>query len=110
MAKRGRSVSLDGLVARLSALDKERVDILRKLSGAISALGGEHVPWPFRTPGSVRPLGSGTTNAKPGRKRKSKMSAAGRAAIAAAQKKRWAKIKKAKDKKRMSDGGAVGNA
>jgi hypothetical protein len=37
------------------------------------------------------------------------MSAAGRAAIAAAQKKRWAKIKKAKDKKRMSDGGAVGN-
>ena len=48
-----------------------------------------------------RPVGSGATEAKPTAKRKGgarKMSAEGRARIVAAQKKRWAAIKKLKKK------------
>jgi hypothetical protein len=92
MAKRrGRQVSLDGLVARLSALDEERVAIQRRIVGAIRSLG---VPSPIsfgpsskghrRSPGGTKPKGA--------RKRR-KMSAEARAKIAAAQRKRWAKQK-----------------
>lgn len=107
MAKRGRQVSLDGLVARLGALDRERADILSRLSGAVSALGGggETVPSPFQRRGPGRPPGSGKE--KSGRKRKFKMSAEGRAKIAAAQRARWAKVKRRK--KKATDGHAVGN-
>jgi hypothetical protein len=45
MAKRrGRAVSLDGLVAQLSALDKHRETLTNRLKAALSSLG---VPSPF---------------------------------------------------------------
>jgi hypothetical protein len=72
---------LGGLSAtqlRKAATLREKIDDLEKQ--LVSILGAEAAP---------------TTAAKPGRKPKSRMSAAARAKISAAQKKRWAKQKKA---------------
>jgi hypothetical protein len=95
MAKRrGRTISLDSLVATLSELDKQRKVITDQLRAAVrSVMSG--VPSPFsvgtgRKRG--RPAGSKTVKTKGARKRR-KMSAAARAKISAAQKKRWAKKK-----------------
>src|SRR5258705_13576706 len=93
MAKRrGRTISLDGLVARLSALDKQRVAIQERIVSAIRGLG---VPSPFSSfsSSSLNPRrGRGTAGAKKTRKRR-RMSAEARARIAAAQKRRWAKVR-----------------
>jgi hypothetical protein len=97
MAKRrGRQVSLDGLAKRLSDLDKERQAIQGRIVSAIKSLG---VPSPFSwLPASTatgrrgRPAGSKNVKTK-GRRKRRKMSAAARAKISAAQKKRWAKQK-----------------
>jgi hypothetical protein len=64
----------------LKQLKKERAQVERQLSGLDAA---------------IRAFASFYTGAKPGRKRR-KMSAKGRARIAAAQRKRWAKVKREK--------------
>ena len=92
MAKRrGRQISLDGLVARLSALDKERIAIQQRIVSAVRSLG---VPSPFSFGAASRgrrgrPAGTKTR----GVRKRRKMSAEARAKIAAAQRKRWAKQK-----------------
>src|SRR5947207_10001053 len=91
MAKRrGRQVSLDGLVKRLSDLDKERQAIQTRIVNAIKSLG---VPSPFSwlpastaTRRGLRPVG---TKAKATRKRR-KMSAAQKRAVSRRMKKYWA--------------------
>ena len=93
MAKRrGRTVSLDGLVAALSELDRQRKAITDQLRAAIGKALSD-VPSPFSTGlKRGRPAGSKNVALKGARKRR-KMSAAARAKISAAQKKRWAKMK-----------------
>ena len=93
MAKRrGRRVSIDGLLATLKDLDRQRSEVTNRLKSALSAaLSG--VPSPFSTlsagTNSRRGRAAETTNTRGTRKRR-KMSAAARAKISAAQKKRWA--------------------
>jgi hypothetical protein len=96
MAKRrGRAISLDGLVARLAQLDKERISIQGRIASAIRALG---VPSPFSpllaTSQRGRRVGKKRKAARKTRRRK--MSAAGRKKISEAQKKRWATQKASK--------------
>jgi hypothetical protein len=71
----------------LNMLHEERACLLRKLAAvdaAIHALNGSNVATVI----------AAVTGVKAGKKRKWKMSAAARANISAAQKKRWAKIKR----------------
>jgi hypothetical protein len=111
MAKRrGRTVSLDGLVSMLSELDKQRKSISDQLRTAVSAALSD-VPSPFSA-GKRRGRPAGSKNkttgaAKRGRRAERKgarkrrtISAAGRAKIAAAQRARWAKLKAAKTTKK----------
>ena len=91
MAKRKRSVSLDGLVAELSTLDARRKVVVNQLTAAVRSLGGavSGVALPFsQAARRGRPVGKQTTKRQGGRKRK--MSAAARKRISEAQKKRWA--------------------
>lgn len=73
------------VVGALRRTEAELVAQLESVRSAIASLGGGSAPAGRRG----RPLGS--TNAGPRKKRK--MSAKARAAISAAQKKRWAKQK-----------------
>ena len=71
----------------LQMLHDERASLVRKLAGvdaAIHALNGS----------SVAAITAAVTGVKAGKKRTWKMSAATRAKISAAQKKRWAKAKR----------------
>jgi hypothetical protein len=94
MAKRGRGISLDGLVSRLSQIDAERRAILAQLQGALASTLRTVEGVAGIGPKRGRPPGSknNTAGAKKGRR---KMSAAARKAISDAQKKRWAKQKAA---------------
>ena len=93
MAKRrGRQVSIDRLLATLRDLDRQRVEVTNRLKSALNtALSG--VPSPFSplstASGTRRGRPTGSTKTRETRKRR-KMSAAARAKISAAQKKRWA--------------------
>jgi hypothetical protein len=85
MARRGRktgSVSVDKLIAELSSLDARRRDIVAAIKAAIAPLGTA------LQSGGV--LGPKKTGRRPG----FKMSAAAKAKIAAAQRARWARVKK----------------
>ncbi|MGA2814677.1 MAG: hypothetical protein ABSG16_25070 [Candidatus Acidiferrum sp.] len=71
----------------LNLLHEERASLARKLAGvdaAIHALNGSNVATVI----------AAVTGVKAGKKRAWKMSASARAKISAAQKKRWAKVKK----------------
>jgi hypothetical protein len=71
----------------LNLLHEERTTLTKKLAGidaAIHALNGS----------SVATVIAAVTGVKAGKRRTWKMSAAARAKISAAQKKRWAKVKK----------------
>jgi len=71
----------------LNLLHEERTTLAKKLAGidaAIHALNGS----------SVATVIAAVTGVKAGKRRTWKMSAAARAKISAAQKKRWAKVKK----------------
>jgi hypothetical protein len=86
------------ILEQLTAVRDKAADLIQTMSG------GEN-PFPWQKPKRGQPAGA--TKRGPGRPRKTrgpgrpkggKMSAAGRAAISAAQKKRWAKIKAEKKK------------
>lgn len=88
MVRRSRqssgSVSIDKLIAELSSLDARRRDIVAAIKNAIAPLGAA--------------LGGGSSPIKKtGRRPGFKMSAAAKAKIAAAQRARWAKVKKKGD-------------
>lgn len=89
MAKRRRTFSLDTLMAELSQLDSRRKQVVASIQNAVSSvLGG--VPSPFSV-GPKRGRRAGSKNVAPkGARKRRKMSAAARAKISAAQKKRWA--------------------
>jgi hypothetical protein len=91
MAKRrGRGVSLDGLMAELRSLDTRRTEIVSSIQNALASVtGGMVSPAAGRRRG--RPAGS--TNKTKGTRKRRTMSDAARAKISAAQKKRWAKHK-----------------
>ena len=94
MAKRrGRAISLDGLVARLSELDKERQAITDRLRTALGSLG---LPSPFSTRSSaLRRRHSTGRNVKSQRPRKRRtMSAAQRKAVSQRMRKYWAARRK----------------
>jgi len=70
----------------LNMLHEERASLGRKLAGVDAAIHALN--------GSVATVIAAATGVKAGKKRTWKMSAAARAKISAAQKKRWAKAKK----------------
>lgn len=87
MAKRrGRPVSLDGLMAELRFLDAKRKQLVANIQDVVSSVVGAGAV-PARRVRSV-----GSTKAASPRKRR-RMSATARAKIAAAQKARWAKVR-----------------
>ena len=113
MAKRGRTASLDKMVARLKELDKERKALMAGLAAAFSSLSGEN-PFPWsrtrsrrgRPPasadsggavGNARRAASGGAVGNGARQRKP-MSQDARDKIAAAQKARWAAVKAGRKK------------
>jgi hypothetical protein len=73
------------LIAELSSLDARRRDIVAAIKNAIAPIGS----------GLADAAGSGPR--KTGRRPGFKMSAAAKAKIAAAQRARWAKVKKKSD-------------
>jgi hypothetical protein len=71
---------------------------IEKLQEELSAILGQPGPSPaYRVPASV--LASTTAAAKPVKRKKSKMSPEGRAAIIAAQKARWARVHAEREKR-----------
>ena len=96
MAKRrGRAVSIDGLVERLSALDRERIAIQQRIASALRALG---VPSPF-SPLSASPRRGRATGKAKGTRKRRKMSADARKAVGERMKKYWAERRKQGGKK-----------
>lgn len=91
MAKRGRAVSIDRLVRQLNQLDSKREKLKAAIRTALNALlddaRGDGVS---AAPKAVDRPADAT---QPTRRRRPKMSAAGRKAISDAQKRRWAKQK-----------------
>ena len=86
-----RTVSLDGLVAQLHELDKQRQSVIDQIRGTTERLiSGEN---PFRRQKRRAAAAIAGTTKTTGRRRRRKMSAAARAKISAAQKARWAKQK-----------------
>ena len=94
MAKtRGRSVSIDGLMAELKALDKRRQELTATIQDTFTSLMRDRdAPWPFRTTRATAKRATKSKANRGGVKRR-KMSAAARRKIAAAQKRRWAAVK-----------------
>ncbi len=99
MAKHGRTTSVDKLLSRLKDLDSERKAIVNGIKAAIAHVMDGEAPFPLgakKGKAKAQVTGAVATDRigiEPIRKKR-KMSAAGRAAIAAAQKARWAKFKK----------------
>ncbi len=83
-----------GAATRLYELRDEIAAIHRAFPGLGS--GSTHVGRPRRRPGRSPSLANTASAGHARRRRRGKLSAAGRAAISAAQKKRWAAIKKEK--------------
>jgi hypothetical protein len=93
--RRGRTLSLDTLMAELSALDSRRKQVVASIQNAVSSIVGG-VTSPFSL-GRKRGRPAGTKNIRTkGTRKRRKMSAAARAKISAAQKKRWAAQKASK--------------
>lgn len=80
-----RSSSLAQLVAELGRLDTRRQRLVGLIRQAADRLVGGEVPLP-------------RAKSSPGRRKKRTISPEGRARIAAAQKARWAKVKKGQKK------------
>ena len=102
MAKRGRSASVDRLLARLKSLDSERKAIIVGIKAAIAHVMDGEEPLPLgakktKAQAKVKAVagGSDPVGIMPVRTRRA-MSAEARAKISAAQKKRWAKQKRAR--------------
>lgn len=87
----------------IAAIEEEisRLEQVRNLLGG-SSNGGATRGRLAAVPATAFPFGLGNATAAP--KERHKMSAAGRARIAAAQKARWAKLKKANAKKASTSG------
>jgi hypothetical protein len=81
-SRKSGSVSVDKLIAELSRLDARRRDIVAAIKNAIAPLGA-----------SLEGAG-GLLVRRTGRRPGFKMSAAAKAKIAAAQRARWARVKK----------------
>jgi hypothetical protein len=99
MAKRGRTTSIDKLLSRLKDLDSERKAIVDGIKAAVAHIMDGEAPLPLRVKkGKTKAKAASSVTADPIEiepiRKKRKLSAAGRAAIAAAQKARWAKYKK----------------
>lgn len=95
MAKRGRTASVDKLLARLKELDAERVAVMAGIKAAVGHILGSDEPAPRAAkakPAQVKPEHPAPA---PAVKTRPPMSAEARAKIAAAQRKRWARQKKA---------------
>ena len=93
MAKRGRTASVDKLLARLTELDRERVAVMAGIKAAVGHIfsgGSQKTSQAKHKAVKTRPAKA----TAPVRKRKP-MSAEARAKIAAAQRRRWAKHRKA---------------
>lgn len=99
MAKRGRMPSVDKLLARLKALDTERTSIMAGIRAAVAHVVDAEAPVVRKYQKKTAAIASGVADAASALvadvKAKRTMSPEGRAAIAAAQKRRWAKIRKA---------------
>ena len=96
--RRRRGFSVDGLLATLADLDKQRHVITEQIKARLNtALSGVSAPFSLASPATRRgrPPGSKNVAIKGTRKRR-KMSAAARKRISDAQKKRWAAQKAAK--------------
>src|SRR5690242_718633 len=101
MAKRrGRAVSIDGLLSTLKNLDKQREQVTARLKSALStALSGVPSPFsPLSAATSLRGRHARTGQTKRTRKRRG-MSAAQRKAVSARMKKYWAERRKSKGNK-----------
>lgn len=84
--RRSGSTSVDKLIAELSRLDARRRDIVAAIKSAIAPIGA-----------TLEGGAGGGVVKKTGRRPGFKMSAAAKAKIAAAQRARWAKVKKAQN-------------
>ena len=104
MAKRGRrarATSLDGLVGQLQALNDQRRRVINQIRAATDRLLAGDGPFGRRSQrGGAATAASASANGEiPVRRRKRrKMSAEAREKIAAAQRARWAKHRKAAGK------------
>jgi hypothetical protein len=97
MAKRGRPVSIDGLIAELMSLDARRQQLVQQIQSAVSGLlpGGGEMPGPFARKRAG--IAKAPKAPKAARKRNRKpMSAAARKAVGERMKKYWAARRKAK--------------
>lgn len=95
MAKRGRTASVDKLLARLKELDSERIAVMAGIKAAVGHILGSDTPAPRAAKLKSPQPKSMPTDTAPVVKKRAPMSAEARAKIAAAQRKRWAKQKKA---------------
>lgn len=93
MAKRGRAASVDKLLARLKELDHERVAVMAGIKAAVGHIFVGDPPKSslkkVKPPKMNAPVPAATTTTR------APMSAEARAKIAAAQRRRWAKHRKA---------------
>jgi hypothetical protein len=96
MGKRGtRAGVFSGVLASLRNAEQELERQLAGIKRAISSLEFGGFPAPGRTAGRRRERPSAITKAAP--KKRRKLSAKARRAISLAQKRRWAKLKKAEN-------------
>lgn len=98
MAKRGRTASVDKLLARLKELDGERLAIMAGIKAAVGHILGHESQNRTETrkkTAKVKPFEAPAAKVKAPVRKRAPMSAEARAKIAAAQRRRWAKQKKA---------------
>ena len=95
MAKRGRTASVDKLLARLNELDKERVAVMAGIKAAVGHILGGETPAPRPAKSKSSQNTAVPPAAAPAPSKRAPMSAEARAKIAAAQRRRWAKQKTA---------------
>ena len=105
MAKRGRparSSTLDGLVGQLHTLDKQRRRVINQIRQATDRLLSGENPFPWSSQrgraaaGGPAAAANGDTTVR--KRKRRRMSAEAREKIAAAQRARWAKYRKAAGK------------
>ncbi len=98
MAKRGRTASVDKLLARLKALDTERVAVMAGIKAAVGHILSGEAPKTVSAKSvfTAKPASAASGQAAASVRKRAPMSAEARAKIAAAQRRRWAKHKKTK--------------
>lgn len=94
MAKRGRATSVDKLLARLKELDRERVAVMAGIKAAVGHIFTGDAPGKAPKKAAKPPKMNPPVPDAPVTTR-APMSAEARAKIAAAQRRRWAKHRKA---------------